>query len=189
VLEVWDGLPDEGDLLSTASFAGDMGGGEVLTHEFEWDLDDSDFGDHLLSVRLVVTGDEESSLTDNVVTGIPLRVDAPELFIADHFTWPNPASDISDLKFAYRLSRATEGSVEIKVFDLLGQDIAGTILSYRPGSENEGVLPGMNTVSWESLDATGGGLASGVYVYQITVYDLHGTEPADQTIGKLAIVR
>ncbi len=189
VLEVWDGLPDEGDLLSTASFAGDMGGGEVLTHEFEWDLDDSDFGDHLLSVRLVVTGDEESSLTDNVVSGIPLRVDAPELFIADHFTWPNPASDISDLKFAYRLSRATEGSVEIKVFDLLGQDIAGTILSYRPGSENEGVLPGMNTVSWESLDATGGGLASGVYVYQITVYDLHGTEPADQTIGKLAIVR
>ncbi len=189
VLEVWDGPPDEGGLLSTASFAGTMGGGQVLTHEFEWELDDTDLGDHLLSVRLIVTGDDELTLTDNVVEGILLRVDAPELFIADHFTWPNPARDISDLNFEYRLSRATEGSVEIKVFDLLGQDIAGTILYYRPGSENEGVLPGMNTVSWESLDATGGGLASGVYVYQITVYDLHGTEPADQTIGKLAIVR
>ena len=189
VLEVWDGPPDEGGLLSTASFAGTMGGGQVLTHEFEWELDDTDLGDHLLSVRLIVTGEDELTLTDNVVEGIPLRVDAPELFIADHFTWPNPARDISDLNFEYRLSRATEGSVEIKVFDLLGQEIAGTILYYRPGSENEGVLPGMNTVSWESLDATGGGLASGVYVYQITVYDLHGTEPADQTIGKLAIVR
>ncbi|MCK4915977.1 MAG: M20/M25/M40 family metallo-hydrolase [Candidatus Eisenbacteria sp.] len=189
VLEVWDGPPDEGGLLSTASFAGTMGGGQVLTHEFEWELDDTDLGDHLLSVRLIVTGDDELTLSDNVVEGVPLRVDGPELFITDHFAWPNPARDISDLNLEYRLSRATEGSVEIKVFDLLGQEIAGTILYYRPGSENEGVLPGMNTVSWESLDATGGGLASGVYVYQITVYDLHGTEPADQTIGKLAIVR
>lgn len=189
VLEVWDGPPDEGDLLSTASFAGAMGGGEVLTHEFEWDLDDSDFGDHLLSVRLVVTGDEESSLTDNVVGGIPQRIDAPRLFIADHFTWPNPASDISELKFAYRLSRVTRGSVEIKVFDLLGQNIAEITLSYSPGSENEGVMPGMNTVSWGSFGGAGAGLTSGVYVYQITVYDLHAVEPADQVMGKLAIVR
>ena len=189
VLEVWDGPPDEGGLLSTASFAGTMGGGQVLTHEFEWDLDDSDLGDHLLSVRLVVTGDEESSLTDNVVEGVPLRVDAPELFIADHFTWPNPASDISDLKFAYRLSRATEGSVEIKVFDLLGQSIAETVLYHDPESGSEGVLAGRNTVSWKDFDATGAGVASGVYVYQITVYDVHGVEPADQVMGKLAIVR
>jgi len=189
VLEVWDGPPDEGDLLSTASFAGAMGGGEVLTHEFEWDLDDGDFGDHLLSVRLVVTGDEESSLTDNVVEGVPLRIDAPRLFIADHFTWPNPASDISELKFAYRLSRVTRGSVEIKVFDLLGQDIGEITLSYSPGSENEGVMPGMNTVSWGSFGGAGAGLTSGVYVYQITVYDLHAVEPGDQVMGKLAIVR
>ncbi len=189
LLEVWDGPPDEGDLVSTASFAGAMGGGEVLTYEFEWDLDDSDFGDHLLSVRLVVTGDEESSLTDNVVEGIPLRIDAPRLFIADYFTWPNPASDISELKFAYRLSRVTRGSVDIKLFDLLGQNIAEITLLYSPGSENEGVLPGTNTVSWESFDRAGASLTSGVYVYQITVYDLYDVEPADQVIGKLAIVR
>ena len=70
-----------------------MGGGEVLTHEFEWDFDDGDLGDHLISVRLLVTGDDESTLTDNVVEEIPFRVDAPDLFIVDHFTWPNPATD------------------------------------------------------------------------------------------------
>jgi hypothetical protein len=166
-----------------------MGGGQVLTHEFEWELDDTDLGDHLLSVRLIVTGDDELTLTDNVVVGIPVRVDAPGLFIADHFTWPNPASDISELNFEYRLSRGTEGSVQIEVFDLLGQSIGETVLYYDPESGSEGLLPGMNTVSWKSFDATVSGLASGVYVYQITVYDLHATEPTDQTIGKLAIVR
>ena len=188
-LEVWDGPPDEGDLLSTASFAGTMGGGEVLTHRFELDLVDADLGDHLLSVRLAATGDDELTLTDNVVEGIPLRIDGPRLFIADHFTWPNPASDLSELRLAYRLSRATEGSVEIKVFDLLGQEIAETVLYYSPASGNEGLLPGMNNVSWESIDAAGVDPASGIYVYQITVYDRNGTEPADQMIGKFAIVR
>ena len=189
VLEVWDGPPDEGDLVSTASFPGPLGGGEVLTHEFEWNLDDSDFGDHLMSVRLVVTGDEESSLTDNIVEGIPLRVDAQELFVVDYFTWPNPARDISEVEFVYRLSRVTRGSVDIKIFDLLGQSVAEITLFYSPGSEAEGVVPGMNHVSWEEFDGADANVTSGVYVYQIAVYDLYGVEPADQVVGKLAIVR
>ncbi|MCK4410513.1 MAG: T9SS type A sorting domain-containing protein, partial [Candidatus Eisenbacteria sp.] len=182
-LEVWDGPPDEGDLLSAASFAGTMGGGEVLTHEFGWELDEADFGSHLLSVRLVVTGDDEP-LSDNVIEGIPLRVDAPELYIADHFTWPNPATDIGELNLSYRLSRKSEGSVEIRVFDLLGQQVGASVLYYSPVSENEGLLPGMNTLAWE-----GAQLTSGVYLYHITVYDLDGTGPADQVMGKFAIAR
>jgi hypothetical protein len=192
LLEVWDGPPDESDLLSTASFAGTMGGGEVLTHRFEWELDDDDFGDHLISVRLVVTGDDELTLTDNVVEGVRMRVDAPELFIAEHFTWPNPANDLRELNFEYRLSREIEGSVTIEIFDLLGQNIATTTMVYDadPSSPNEGVLPGMNTVSWESFDATDADLASGVYIYRVTVYgDYLDTDPVDQVMGKFAIVR
>ena len=47
----------------------------------------------------------------------------------------------------------------------------------------------MNTVSWESIDTAGVTLVSGVYMYQITVYERGGTGASDQTIGKLAIVR
>ena len=188
-LEVWDGTPDEGSLLSTGSFGGVMGGGEVLTHEFEWDIDDSDLGDHLLSVRLVVDGDDELSLADNLVEGIPLRVDAPELFIADYFAWPNPATDIGELNISYRLSRESEGSVEIRVFDLLGQDIAEASLFYSPVSTNEGLLPGMNSVGWETLDTTVTSLPSGVYIYRVTIYDYDALEPTDQKTGKFAIVR
>jgi len=192
LLEVWDGPPDEGYLMSTGLFGGTMGGGEVLTHRFEWELDDDDFGDHLFSVRLVVTGDDELTLTDNVVEGVRIRVDAPELFIAEHFTWPNPASDLAELNFGYRLSREIEGSVEIEVFDLLGQNVAKAMMVYdaNPSSPNEGVLPGMNTVSWLNFDATGADLASGVYIYQIVVYgSFYDTDPADRVMGKFAIVR
>lgn len=192
VLEVWDGPPDEGVLMSEAQFGGTMGGGEVLTHRFEWELDDDDFGDHLFSVRLVVTGDEESSVTDNVVEGIRVRVDALQLFIADHFTWPNPADDLAELNFTYRLSCETEGSVTIEILDLLGQSIATTTMVYDadPSSPNEGVLPGMNTISWESFDETGADVASGVYIYRVMVYGSYvDTEPSDQVMGKFAIVR
>ncbi|MCK4512671.1 hypothetical protein KAW64_13085, partial [bacterium] len=153
---------------------------------------DSDLGDHLFSVRLVVTGDDELTLTDNVVEGVRVRVDAPELFIAEHFTWPNPANDLRELNFEYRLSREMEGSVTIEIFDLLGQNIATTTMVYDadPSSPNEGVLPGMNTVSWESFDATDADLASGVYIYRVMVYgDYLDTDPADQVMGKFAIVR
>jgi hypothetical protein len=188
-LEVWDGEPDVGRLMSTASFDGTMGGGEAMSHEFEWELSESDFGDHAFSARLVVTGDEEASLSDNVVTGIPLRVDAPSLYLAEHFPWPNPVTDTGELHISYRLSRETEGSVEIQVFDLLGQKVAETSLLYSHVSSNEGLLPGMNTIAWESLDSAPADLASGVYIYRITLYDRGSVDPIDEKTGKFAVTR
>jgi hypothetical protein len=188
-LEVWDGDPDAGRLLSTASFGGTMGGGESFSHEFEWDLDDSEFGDHLISARLIVTGDVESSLSDNVVTGVPLRVDAPGLFIADHFPWPNPVTDSREFNLSYRLSRETEGSVEIQVFDLLGQNVAEKSLYFNPASTNDGLLPGLNTIAWETLDSAGLNLASGVYIYRIALYDRGSLDPVDEKTGKFAVTR
>ncbi len=195
-LEVWDGPPDEGDLLSAASFSGAMGGGEVLTHEFEWDLDDAYVGGHLLSVRLIVTGDDELTLTDNVVEGIPLRVEAlaeEELCIVDHFAWPNPVADIGELKLAYWLSREPESqdsnSVEIEVFDLLGQSIGKTALFYNPTPGAEGLNAGLNSIGWDTFDRADTGLASGVYIYLITLYDRLELDPIEQVTGKFAIVR
>ncbi len=130
-LEVWDGAPDDGTLMSTVDFTGDIGGGEVLTHEFEWDPEDDDLGDHQLSVRVLANDADELTVTDNVIEGVPLRIDAPRLFIADHFAWPNPATDLGELNLSYRLSRGSEGSVVIRIFDVLGQSISETTMSLR----------------------------------------------------------
>jgi len=199
-LEVWDGPPDEGDLLTMASFGGTMGGGEVRTHEFEWDLDGAYVGGHLLSVRLIVTGDDELTLSDNIVEGIPLRVEAlaeEELSILDHFAWPNPAADIGELKIAYWLSREPESqgrnSVEIEVFDLLGQSVGKTALFYSPAPGAEGLNAGLNSIDWDTFDRADTGVASGVYIYLITLYERpeDGLEldPIEQVTGKFAIVR
>jgi hypothetical protein len=190
-VEVWDGAPDDGTLISTGSFSGSMGGGEVLTHEFDWDLDDDDLGEHLLSVRVVATGEEELTLSDNVVEGIPVRVDAPALFVSEHFPWPNPASGLDELNLSYRLSKEASRSVEIKVFDLTGELIIEEALYFdnAPSADNDGLLPGMNTMSLASMTDGGVSLASGVYVYQITTYDGGSVEPADRVMGKFAIKR
>jgi hypothetical protein len=188
-LEVWDGEPDEGTLVSSANYSGPMGGGETKSHEFDWDIDEDDLGAHLFSVRLVVTGDDELTLTDNVALDIPVRVDSPELFIADHFPWPNPTTDETGFHIAYQLSRGTEGKVLVKVFDITGQEVAESVLYYYPNATNEGVQPGLNSIGWELIDAEGAGLTSGVYVYQITLYDEGRTDPVDQVMGKFAVTR
>ena len=187
-IELWDGSPDSGNLLATFTASGPMGGGEVLTYSYDWDLSDGDLGDHALSVRVTSSGADELTLSDNLADGVPVRIDAPELFIAEHYAWPNPARDPSELSFAYRLSRETEGSVEIKVYDILGQEVGAALRSYSPGSENEGVLPGMNTVAWEALDSGGGDIPSGVYIYRVTVFDRF-SETVDEKTGKFALVR
>ena len=47
----------------------------------------------------------------------------------------------------------------------------------------------MNSVGWESLDAAVSSLASGIYIYRVTVYDRGAVGPTDQKTGKFAIVR
>jgi hypothetical protein len=98
-------------------------------------------------------------------------------------------TDTGELHISYRLSRETEGSVEIQVFDLLGQKVAETSLLYSHVSSNEGLLPGMNTIAWESLDSAPADLASGVYIYRITLYDRGSVDPIDEKTGKFAVTR
>jgi len=47
----------------------------------------------------------------------------------------------------------------------------------------------MNTIPWGSLGGGGASLSSGVYIYQITIYDEGSTGPDGQVTGKFAIAR
>lgn len=190
-IQVWDGEPGEGDLLSQESVSRPVGGGEVIRHEFFWQLEEGDLGEHAITIVISAPGTDELTLADNQ-TVVQLRVDAPTLFIANHYAYPNPASSLDGMAFRYELSR--EGrSVRLSVFDLTGQEIGGGYSKVRDvsvGDEgNEGVLAGWNTVPWESLEGTAPALASGVYVYRLEVYAPGSEEPDDAETGKFAVLR
>jgi hypothetical protein len=197
-LEVWDGPPDDGGrLLSSQFYSRTMGGGEVVTHEFDWEVTDADAGDHEIYVSISAPGIDEPT-SDNTVHGIPFCVYAENLYIALHFAWPNPARDASEVSIAYRPSReigrsdgpgdVQYGYVEIKIFDLLGQDMGSILLTRSDGVE--WLEPTLNPILWSQMDGAPADPPSGVYIYQISVYDdVDSGDPDDRQTGKFAVVR
>jgi hypothetical protein len=190
-IQVWDGEPGEGELLSEGSVSRSVGGGEVIRHGFTWELDEGDLGDHALTVVVTAPGTDELTLADNEAV-VPLRVVAPTLFIANHYAYPNPVSSLDEMAFRYELSREGRRAV-LRVFDLTGQEIGDGYRKARDlsvGDEgNEGVLAGWNSVPWESVGGAAADLASGVYVYRLEVYAPGATEPDDAATGKFAVLR
>ncbi len=190
VLEVWDGEPDEGELLSSIEEERAMGGGEVITHEFDWEFGADDVGDHVVTARVIAEGTDELTLSDNEASVI-IQVTAPSLFVLNHFTYPNPANAMDELNFRYELSRESE-SVVLDVYDVTGQDL-GSCTKYRSPSgsdeDNEGTNAGWNTIPWDEFTGTASGLASGLYIYRLRCYAEGATEATVAETGRFAVVR
>ncbi len=193
-LEIWDGPEDEGELLSVFQTERTMGGGEVITYEFDWEFDDDDLGNHEVTARIIAEGVDELTDEDNIAA-VAIRVNAPALFVTDHYPYPNPypgpSGESEELAFGYDLSRDA-GSVEIDVFDITGQTLGSFLRYHNPiGSieENMGTLGGWNSVAWTEFSGSATHLASGVYVYQLRVYDGGGKDPSWLEAGKFAVVR
>jgi hypothetical protein len=185
-LTIWDGEPDQGALLSTFTTDRVMGGGEVISHSFLWDLDPADAGEHDLHVRVESGDTEELSTADNLATHV-VWVSARGLYLLDDYVYPNPASRLSELAFRYELSRDGAAAV-LRVYDLLGQELGAFVTTGGPGVA-EGTAAGWNTVPWSALEGAPDDLASGVYVYRLSVYQAAGGEPVDERTGKFAVVR
>ncbi len=190
-LEAWDGEPGEGHLLSSLSVDREMGGGEVIHHEFEWNLDDGDVGEHTLTFVVSTEDTDELTLADNTLA-IDLWVNhSDRLFVLDDFAYPNPVSSMDDLRFGFELSRQA-GAAVITVYDLLGQEMHKIKAPFASmaggGDEGLGTSPGWNSMPWSGVEATSPDLPSGVYVYRLQVYG-SGGDTADTRIGKFAVVR
>ena len=69
--------------------------------------------------------------------------------------YPNPYNDVTMIKY----SCGKDGYVTLKVYNILGQQLATLISGYRNA--------GVHAVSWDSKDAQGRALASGVYFYRM----------------------
>jgi len=187
-LEAWDGEPSGGRLLSSLSLDREMGGGEVIHHEFDWSFDDADLGDHTLTLVVSTEDTVEYTLADNTLA-IDLRVNDPEhLFVMDHFVYPNPVPSMDGLNFRFELSREA-ASAEITVYDLLGEERFHIVeaASMYGGDQGLGTSAGWNTMSWSDSDRALPDLPSGVYIYQLKVYGSDGG--SDQRTGKFAVAR
>jgi hypothetical protein len=78
------------------------------------------------------------------------------------YCFPNPSHD-GKVKFSFTLNSPSE--VNIQVFDLTGEAVWGERLN--PSQTQNGV----NTLTWDGVNQNGGSLASGMYLYRISVKD------------------
>lgn len=189
-VRVWDGAPGSGALLFETAVSRVVGGGEVIRNTFVWQLDESDIGEHVLTVEVVAPGTDELTLTDNEAA-VTLYVRAATLRLASHYAYPNPSGAADEITFRYELTREA-WTVALTLFDLTGQTL-GSYTKRRDVSasdqDNEGVLPGWNAVPWERLNRGGPPLASGVYVYRLQAYGQGQVDPSDVATGKFAVLR
>ncbi|MBX2975851.1 MAG: T9SS type A sorting domain-containing protein [Ignavibacteriaceae bacterium] len=98
------------------------------------------------------TGTFKYSNTIKVEIGIPSK-----FFLSQNY--PNPFNPITQIKYSIK----ENGLVSIRVFDVLGKEVAILIKEERPAGEHEVNFDGSN-------------LSSGIYFYTITANDFHQTK-------------
>lgn len=184
-LEVWDGDPGRGTLLSSFDAARVMGGGEVVRHEFSWDVSGDDLGEHDVTLVVEAEGTTELTKSDNQAVAHVKITDPNNLFVLRHFAYPNPGRP-EELNIRYELSRSG-AAVYIEVFDITGQ-LLGEFVKGIEDAEPV-TQPGWNTVALDSFGGLAERLAGGVYVYRLRVYAEGGSGSADTVTGKFAVVR
>lgn len=96
-----------------------------------------------------------------------INEDKPEL-VSEQFqlfqNHPNPFNPATIIQF--RLSHL--GEVELKIYNLLGQQIAKLV--------SEKLLPGEYRVEWDGKNSHGAQVATGLYIYQLITEALNGSE-------------
>ena len=105
-----------------------------------------------------------------------------QLSLMDVYNYPDPFR--SNTAFTFRRT-AVGGAgepvnVKIKVFTLSGRLIK-TILAY-------GLTETFVKIEWNGLDEDGNRLANGVYLYEVIVSTLDGSQTSE-AIGKMAVLR
>jgi hypothetical protein len=116
--------------------------------------------EHILSFVIKTGSGESWSKELKIVVASP-----------DHFelfqNYPNPFNPATTI--SYQLP--SDGRVSLKIYNLLGQEIAALLEEDQSAGYHQAVLDATRFASGMSAK---GGYASGVYVYQISYIDVHG---------------
>ncbi|MCB0742264.1 MAG: T9SS type A sorting domain-containing protein [Ignavibacteriae bacterium] len=107
-----------------------------------------------------VTGPNVITLNDkSMVTSVESTIDSK--LVTDEFSlvgnYPNPFNPSTIIEFTLN----NKASVDVKVFDVLGREVASII-------NNKNLTSGTHRVNWNGIDKSGNSVTSGVYFYQIS---------------------
>jgi len=108
-----------------------------------------------------------SNLSDSVLLAVGDRsAEVPTEFALEQ-NYPNPFNPTTRIRFSIPSSvpAGGGGTVSLRVFDLLGREVATLI--------NQPLAPGSYTVSWDGRSANGIPVGSGVYLYRLVVNGNH----------------
>ena len=97
-------------------------------------------------------------------TSVPRQPEAVPIAYALHQNYPNPFNPSTEIHFD--LARA--GRVELKVFNVLGQEVATLVDDFRSA--------GLYHVNWDGRNAAGESVGTGMYVYRIRSGDFTATK-------------
>jgi hypothetical protein len=106
----------------------------------------------------------------------PLRTDEnPQTFTLFQ-NYPNPFNPSTRIEYALPV----ESSVTIKVYNILGQEVATLV--------NEQQLGGQHIVEWNGRSSNGLAMSSGVYFYRVEARPLGG-QPSFTSVKKMVLVK
>jgi hypothetical protein len=153
--------------------------GEYQSGSFAYQLPQLNAGQHQVSVKAW------DSFNNSSLAELTFQVaNLSQLAITDVMNYPNPFQDVTN--FTYQLSQAAD-QVDIKIYTLSGRLIKHI--------SNASAQPGYNySTSWDGRDRNGDRVASGVYIYKISVkgevFQQGGTQSAEnEVLGKLVYQR
>ncbi|MDI6808648.1 MAG: M28 family peptidase [Candidatus Eisenbacteria bacterium] len=185
----YGGDPQRGGTLiadTTVSFSYLSRGGAV-SGRVSWMPAESDAGARTIFGSVELMGMSETTVTNNM-TSSDVIVQGETLRFLQCYVYPNPSSvAASNTLFAYELSKP--GTVEIEVFDLSGRDVGNFEKVYTGLYQENGARAGMNTVRLSEFQSLPANLASGLYIYKISVFEPSSTSPSSVRKGKFAIMK
>jgi hypothetical protein len=168
-------LSDSGDMINLASPFGDLIFSVTYNNSNGWPTAPAGEGYSLVPNEINPTGGQNNSWEwrashhiggspgedDNLVSNRE-TIHKNQNFLNQNF--PNPFSNSTSIQY----SIAAEGAVELSVYNLMGHKITTLVSSVQP--------EGTYTIQWSTNNAGGNSLASGIYIYRLSVESEVGSE-------------
>jgi hypothetical protein len=119
---------------------------------------------HMRSNTIKVLTQVRASLPPAAITAQLFSSNGPDTPFSEKTTYcyPNPTHD-GKVKFSFTLSSSSD--IVLQVFDVRGESVWSQKIST---SQTQN---GINTINWDGINQNGENLASGMYLYRITVND------------------
>ena len=146
-------------------------------------------GPHDLLVLHWPSNDQSTTVRSAAVLHADGTVTAPSLTaVAAHPVatvlmpnYPNPFNPATTISFAIGTDFPAGASVELEIFDILGQRVGSLV--------NRVVPVGSHSVEWDGKDSSGRPAASGLYIYRLRTTPLNGSGASFEFTRRLLVLR